>query len=83
MATYGKIAFMNPVEARYEEGSLRLTSPLPLRPGERVCLIVMRLPDPGRWNLDRLSRHGQDEDLTLAQAGIAEWVDMLDAEDRG
>ena len=74
---------MRPVEALYDGGLLRPTTPLALRPGERVGLIVLRLPDPSRWNLDRLSQFDRHEDLTLAEEGLAEWADALDAEDRG
>jgi len=74
---------MQPVEARYEEGLLSPTSPLALRPGERVRLIVLRAPDPDRWNLKRLSELWHEDDRALAEAGLAEWADMLDAEDRG
>jgi predicted DNA-binding antitoxin AbrB/MazE fold protein len=71
---------MRLIEARYEEGLLKPESPLALRPGERVALIVVRHPDPKRWNLDRLAKSGTDEDLTLAEQGLAEWADALDEE---
>lgn len=74
---------MKPVEARYDGGLLWPTTPLALRPGERVELIVVRLPDPNRWNLDRLSRRGNAEDQSLAEQGLAEWIEALDSEDRG
>jgi hypothetical protein len=48
-----------------------------------VALIVVRRPDPERWNLDRLAKGGAGEDLALAEQGLAEWADALDAEDRG
>jgi predicted DNA-binding antitoxin AbrB/MazE fold protein len=70
------------IEARYEDGLLRPESPLALRPGERVALILVRRPDPERWNLDRLAKGGAGEDLALAEQGLAEWADALDAEDR-
>jgi predicted DNA-binding antitoxin AbrB/MazE fold protein len=73
---------MRPIEARYEKGLLRLETPLALRPGERVALIVVRHPDPKRWQLDRLAEGGRDEDLLLAKQGLAEWADALDEEDR-
>jgi len=44
------------VEAEYEKGMLKPSTPLTLRPGERVHLIVMRQPDPKRWDLSRLAR---------------------------
>jgi len=73
---------MRLVEARYEEGLLRPDKPLSLRQGEQVALIVVRRPDPRRWNLERLARSGKGEDLALAEEGLAEWADALDEEDR-
>lgn len=73
---------MRPIEARYEDGLLKPEEPLALKPGERVALIVIRHPDPKRWNLERLAG-GAEEDLALAEQGLAEWADALDAEDRG
>lgn len=77
----GSIFLMRPVEAHYEAGLLRPTKPLALRPGEGVGVIVVRLPDPSRWNLDRLSKTFRGEDESLAEAGLAHWADALDAED--
>lgn len=74
---------MRTVEARYEEGLLRPETPLALRNGERVALIVVRQTDSRRWNLDRLAKSGSGEELTLAEQGLSEWADTLDAEDRG
>ena len=73
---------MRTVEARYEEGFLKPETPLALRPGELVALIVVRRPDSRRWNLDRLAQCANGEDLALAEQGLAEWADALDAEDR-
>lgn len=73
---------MRLVEARYEDGLLRPTEPLPLRPGERVNLIVVRRPDPGRWDLDRLAKIANEGDLALAEQGLADWAETLDREDR-
>jgi predicted DNA-binding antitoxin AbrB/MazE fold protein len=73
---------MRPVDALYENGLLRPVSPLPLRSGERVALIVVRRPDSRRWDLARLVAHG-DDDLALAAAGLEEWAAALDREDRG
>jgi hypothetical protein len=36
------------VEPRYEEGLLKPAKPLTLRPGERVVVTVLRLPDVKR-----------------------------------
>jgi predicted DNA-binding antitoxin AbrB/MazE fold protein len=71
---------MRTIEARYENGLLKPEEPLALRPGERVALIVVRQPDPKRWNLDRLAA-SKGEDLALAEQGLAEWSESLDAED--
>ena len=73
---------MRTIEARFEEGLLKPETPLALQPGERVALIVVRHPDPKRWDLDRLARSGPDEDSTLAEQGLVAWADALDAEDR-
>jgi predicted DNA-binding antitoxin AbrB/MazE fold protein len=69
------------VNAKFEDGVLRPETPLRLRPGENVRLLVMRQPDPSRWDLARLSQAG-DEDLALAEAGLGEWAEALDAQDR-
>ncbi len=74
---------MRTVEARYEVGLLRPETPLALRNGERVALIVVRQPDSRRWNLDRLAKSSTGEDLALAEQGLGERADALDAEDRG
>jgi predicted DNA-binding antitoxin AbrB/MazE fold protein len=73
---------MRPIEAHYENGLLRPSAPLALRPGERVALVVMRHPDPSRWDMARLASHA-DEDDALAAAGLGEWADALDREDHG
>ena len=72
---------MRIVEARYEDGMLRPSQPLALRPGERVNLIVVRRPDPSRWNLDLLAKIANADDLALAEQGLADWAEILDIED--
>lgn len=72
---------MRVIEARYEEGLLKPDRPLPLTPGERVALIVVRHPDPKRWDLERLAKSVGEEDRVLAEQGLAEWADALDRED--
>jgi predicted DNA-binding antitoxin AbrB/MazE fold protein len=73
---------MRPIEAHYENGLLRPSAPLALRPGERVALVVMRHPDPSRWDMNRLAGlAGEDE--ALASAGLADWARALDDEDAG
>jgi predicted DNA-binding antitoxin AbrB/MazE fold protein len=73
---------MGPIDALYEDGVLRPASPLPLRSGERVAVIVVRRAEADRWDAARLAVHA-DEDLGLAQAGLEEWALALDREDRG
>jgi len=68
---------MRVIEARYEEGLLKPETPLALTPGERVALIVVRRPDPRRWDLERLARSGAGEDRVLAEQGLAEWADAI------
>ena len=70
------------VEAQYENGVLRPVERLGLRPGERVNLMVMRRPDPRRWDLARLSSSSNEEDLSLSEQGLAGWADSLDAPER-
>jgi predicted DNA-binding antitoxin AbrB/MazE fold protein len=72
---------MRVIEARYEEGLLKPETPLALTPGERVALIVVRHPDPRRWDLERLAKGGAGEDRGLAEQGLADWADALDRED--
>jgi predicted DNA-binding antitoxin AbrB/MazE fold protein len=69
------------VEARYEEGLLRPTTPLALKPGERVRLIVVRRPEPSRWDLERIAGTAGPEDDALAEAGLDDWVGALHQED--
>ena len=68
------------IEARYEKGLLKPTTPLSLRSGESVHLIVVRHADPARWDLQRLAQ-SNGEDLTLAEQGIEGWVERLEEED--
>jgi len=69
-------------EAQYEKGLLRPTKPLVLRPGERVGLMLVRRPDPRRWNLDRIRKSDSVENLQLAEQGLVDWSKGLDEEDR-
>jgi predicted DNA-binding antitoxin AbrB/MazE fold protein len=73
---------VRPIEDRYENGLLHPSKPLALRPGERVAVVVIRRPDPSRWDLDRLSRYGEEEEA-LAGAGLDDWSDALQREDEG
>jgi predicted DNA-binding antitoxin AbrB/MazE fold protein len=67
------------VEAQYENGVLRPVEHLGLRSGERVNLMVVRRPDPRRWDLARLSRASSQEDASLSEQGLADWAHSLDA----
>ena len=69
------------IEARYEGGLLKPEAPLALTPGERVGLIVVRHPDPRRWDLERLAKSTGEEDRAFAEQGLADWADALDRED--
>ena len=72
---------MELIEADFEDGVLRPKHPLRLRPGERVGIVIVRRPDPSRWDLDRLSKSSGPEDEQLAEQGIADWAATLDRED--
>lgn len=61
---------------------LKPAKPLNLRPGERVALIVVRQPEPARWDLARLASTSS-EDIELSAAGLDDWNAALDDEDRG
>jgi predicted DNA-binding antitoxin AbrB/MazE fold protein len=68
------------VEALYEDGILRPVELLGLRSGERVGLVVVRRPDPRRWDLARLlSSNSNQEDLSLSEQGLADWASSLDS----
>jgi predicted DNA-binding antitoxin AbrB/MazE fold protein len=72
---------MEVIEAEFNDGVLRPMRHLPLRPGERVGIVVVRRPDPARWDLARLSKVVPDEE-TLTEAGLDEWETALGHEDR-
>jgi predicted DNA-binding antitoxin AbrB/MazE fold protein len=74
---------MRSVEAKYEQGTLTLSQPLPLTPGERVRVIVVRQSDPKRWDLAKLRGADTSEDLALAEAGLADWDQVVDADGEG
>ncbi len=73
---------MGIIEAEFKNGVLRPMRRLPLRAGERVGIVVVRRPDPARWNLDRLSQLASAEDKALAEEGLGDWATALDREDR-
>jgi predicted DNA-binding antitoxin AbrB/MazE fold protein len=70
------------VEAEYEKGMLKPSTPLALRPGERVRLIVMRQPDAKRWDLSRLAQNPAADEADLTEQGLGAWAANLDEEDR-
>jgi len=61
---------------------LKPSTPLALRSGERVQLIVIRQPDPKRWDLSRLAQKRVGDEANLAEQGLEGWAANLDAEDR-
>lgn len=69
------------IEARYEKGLLKPREPLALRAGETVGLILVRRPDPERWNLERLRKGTTAEEAALAEQGLVDWAAALDHED--
>lgn len=70
---------VRPVEALYENGTLKPAKPLNLRQGERVAAIVVRQPDASLWHLARLAAQ-PSEDEDLASQGITDWTSALDHE---
>jgi len=70
------------VEVQYEKGMLKPSTPLTLRPGARVHLIVMRQPDPKRWDQSRLAPSPAADEAVLAELGLEGWAANLEAEDR-
>ena len=73
---------MEIIEAEFENGVLRPMRRLALRPGERVGIVVVRRPDPARWNLARLTKIAAADEEKLAEEGLGDWADALDREDR-
>jgi predicted DNA-binding antitoxin AbrB/MazE fold protein len=71
---------MQPIEADYEDGVLRPTKPLNLKQGERVSVVVLRRPDAGRWNLERLAEKSSSDEASLTHEGLHSWDSDLDGE---
>ena len=69
------------IEAEFQNGVLRPIRRLSLRAGERVGIVVIRRPDPARWDLTRLSKPCAAADQKLAEEGLADWAAALDRED--
>ena len=72
---------MEVIEAEFNDGVLRPMRHLPLRPGERVGIVVVRRPDPSRWDLARLSK-AVPEEQALTEQGLDDWETALRHEDR-
>ena len=45
--------------------------------------IVVRCPDPGRWDLVRLSSTSNQEDISLSEQGLLEWENSLSETEPG
>ncbi len=48
---------------------------LSLRPGERVGIVVIRRPDPARWDLGRLSKAAAADEEGLAEPSEEELLE--------
>lgn len=70
------------IEAEFQDGILRPKRPLRLRSGEQVSLVVVRCPDPARWNIQRLESLNGSEEEELAEEGLDDWQAALEREDR-
>jgi predicted DNA-binding antitoxin AbrB/MazE fold protein len=62
------------VDAECNNGTLKPSTPLALRPGERVRLIMMRRPDPKRSDLSRLTQSPTADEADLAAQGLEGWA---------
>lgn len=82
MGIQASLRGMGIIEAEFRDGVLRPSRRLSLRSGERVGIVVVRRPDPTRWDLQRLSRAADADEKRLAEEGLGEWADALDREDR-
>ena len=72
---------MSIIEAEFENGVLRPSSPLRLRPGERVGIVLVRRPDALRWDVERLAKTPSAEEKALTEEGLGEWGAAIDRED--
>jgi predicted DNA-binding antitoxin AbrB/MazE fold protein len=73
---------MTLIDAEFKDGVLKPAKPLALRSGEHVGVLIVRRPDPARWDLQRLADLS-DEDVSLAESGLDDWAETLEREDRG
>jgi len=72
---------MEAIDARYEAGVLTPSSPLALRQGEWVRLIMRRRPDPSRWDLDRIRAAAGHVDEDLSMLSLDAWRAAPENED--
>lgn len=72
---------MRTFDATVRAGALLPSEDLALPEGEMIRLVMVRRPDPARWELARLAHRDEDDDL--AEAGLREWAAALDREDHG
>jgi predicted DNA-binding antitoxin AbrB/MazE fold protein len=77
---------MTLIDAEFKDGVLKPAKQpakqLALRSGEHVGVLIVRRPDPARWDLQRLADLS-DEDVSLAESGLDDWAETLEREDRG
>jgi len=67
----------------FEDGVLKPKEPLPLSPGQSLKVVLVSPSDP-RWeNLERFAATNAAELDFLTNAGLKEWTEMLEKEDRG
>jgi len=52
---------MELIEAEFNDGVLRPMRSLALRQGERVGIVIVRRPDPSRWDLARFPKVSAEE----------------------
>jgi predicted DNA-binding antitoxin AbrB/MazE fold protein len=76
------MSLMRTFEVLYEDGVLKPEQPLPFSPGQKLNITVVFPSDPKRWDLARLAEPPSDDEKYLTEAGLKEWADMLDEEDR-
>jgi predicted DNA-binding antitoxin AbrB/MazE fold protein len=72
---------MRSLNAEYRDGLLKPDKPLDLAQGHRAAIIVVKQGAVEGWDAPRLAASG-DEDQALAEQGLDDWADTLDAEDR-
>lgn len=71
---------MEVIEAEFNDGVLRPMRRLTLRPGERVGIVVVRRPDPSRWDLPRLSKIPPEDELGELELATDEALGRVEPE---